>query len=563
MPAPFWEKSYPPGVSSAEPLPSPTPLEEVLSRSAERWGEQSALDFYDRVMTYRELYELSARAAKGLQALGVGPGVHVGIHLLNTPHYPVCAFAVLMAGGVVVNLNPHAAEDEVREQIVDSQTRIVITMTRRSLYGRMAPMRGTTPCEALVLCRIADFVEPAVIGAFAEEPEIDAEQAAGATFFAALIANDGAFVRHPHGPLDRAIAVLAYSGGTTGDPKAAMLTHANFSAMIGMFLLWAKAATWPHTRKALVVLPLCHIFGFASMMLLCIATGGVLVLQLGFDINRVVSDLGRKCITTFAGVPAMYSMLVSHSKIRETDLSALRYCNVAGAPLPLDLLRRFREVTGLTPQLSYGLTETTAMATMQIPDNEPRPGTSGLPVPHTALKIVDIETGTRTVPLGEAGEICCAGPHVMKGYWHQPEETRRALEGGHFHTGDIGFLDEDGYLTLVDRKKDMLIVGGKNVFPQRIERVLYEHPAVFEAAVVGIDERVLGQTLKAFVALNPGYTTLTYQELKAFLTPRLASYEMPTVLEIWATLPKTSVGKIARRELVEGRRQSPTVSPRD
>lgn len=245
----------------------------------------------------------------------------------------------------------------------------------------------------------------------------------------------------------------------------------------------------------------------------------------------------------------MYAMLVGHSGIRDVALSSLRHCNVGGAPLPAGLLQRFKALTGMTPQLGYGLTETTALIAMQIVGGEPRPGTSGLPVPHTRVEIVDLETGTKVLRIGEAGEICCSGPQVMKG-WKRPAETATALEGGHFHTGDIGFLDAEGYLTLVDRKKDMIIVGGVKVFPRMIEKTLCEHSAVAEAAVIGVPDRDLGQSVKVFIELKPGHVRPSDEDFTAFLKTRVAPYEMPSTIEVRTNLSKTPVGKLSKQALL-------------
>lgn len=549
---PFWEASYPQGVSSAEPLPPPTPLEDLLVTAAQKWPEAEAIDFYDHRITYGELLDAAARAARGFQSLGVGPGVSVGLHLLNTPHYVICSFGILMAGGRVVPFSPHAAPRELKEQLIDVEARVMVTLDRASLYPRIAALKGVGRLETIVVCRIEDFLPAEFAAKVYPIPAAARRPGTGREVeFSELIDNDGVYTSHPHGPLEDEIAAIAYSGGTTGEPKGVMLTHANFSAVVNIYLLWTSQAYWPAERKALVVLPLCHIFGFASIMILVVATGAGLVLHLGFDVNRVLADLERKKITTFAGVPAMYSMLVVHSKIREFDLSSLRHCNVGGAPLPLDVLHRFRELTGLTPQLGYGLTETTALAALQIVDGEQRLGTSGLPMPHTMIEIVDLETGMEVLPVGEVGEICCCGPHLMKGYWKRPEETEKAFYGGRFHTGDIGFLDRDGYLTIVDRKKEMIITGGHNVFPRNIEKVIREHAAVAEVAVLGVPDASLGQALKAFIELSPGSEPLSYDELRAFLRDKVASYETPVEMEIRASLPKTPVGKLAKKELIE------------
>ncbi|HEX6843229.1 MAG TPA: AMP-binding protein, partial [Stellaceae bacterium] len=300
----------------------------------------------------------------------------------------------------------------------------------------------------------------------------------------------------------------------------------------------------------LVVLPLFHIFGLTFIMLLAVATGTEMVMHIRFDAERVLADIAKKKVTVFLGVPTMYAALVLHPKIKETDLSSLSLCSSGGAPLPAEILARFKQLTGITPSEGYGLTETAPLGTMQVVEGEPRAGTVGLPAPHTVIEVVDIETGMTVLPQGEKGEICFRGPQVMKGYWKRPEATEEAFRGGRFHTGDIGFVDADGYVTLVDRKKDMILSGGFNVFPRTIEEAIYEHPAVAEVTVIGIPDEYRGQSAKAFIALKPGAQAFTFDELKTFLADKLAKYEMPVAMEIRQSLPKTPVGKLSKKELV-------------
>jgi len=346
------------------------------------------------------------------------------------------------------------------------------------------------------------------------------------------------------------VAVLQYTGGTTGEPKGAMLTHANFCAVVSVRDRWVGDAMTDGEDKCLVVLPLFHIFGLTFIMLLAIATGTEMVMHIRFDAERALTDIARKKITVFAGVPTMYAAMVLHSKIKEVDLTSLSVCSSGGAPLPAEILTRFKELAGVTPSEGYGLTETAPLGTMQAVGGEPRAGTVGLPAPHTIVEVVDIETGMTVLPQGEKGEICIRGPQVMKGYWKRPEATQEAFRGGRFHTGDIGFIDADGYVTLVDRKKDMILSGGFNVFPRTIEEAIYEHPAVAEVTVIGIPDDYRGQSAKAFIALKPGAASFGFDELKAFLADKLAKYEMPVAMEIRASLPKTPVGKLSKKELV-------------
>jgi long-chain acyl-CoA synthetase len=547
----IWEKSYPPHVSWGAPLPQPVPIESILETAAVRWQNKTAIDFYDRKINFNELLSLARRAAKGFQALGVGPGVHVGLHLPNTPHFVICFFGVLMAGGRVVDFSPLTAPRELKYQITDSEAAVMVTLDLPMLYPQIAALKGTAKFDRLVVCSLEDFLPAPAVRAFFGPA---AERVGGAGLeidFAALIASDGAHLTHPHGVLEDEVAVLQYTGGTTGEPKGAMLTHANFCAVVNARSRWVGDAMRDGEDRVLVVLPLFHIFGLTFIMLLSVATGSEMVIHIRFDTERALADIARKKVTVFLGVPTMYTALVNHPKIGEYDLSSLTLCGSGGAPLPVEVLTRFKELTGLTPSEGYGLTETAPLGTMQIVEGvEPRAGTVGLPAPHTILEVVDLETGLTVLPQGEKGEICIRGPQVMKGYWKRSEATAEAFRGGRFHTGDIGFIDEDGYVTLVDRKKDMILSGGFNVFPRTIEEAIYEHPAVAEVTVIGIPDAYRGQSAKAFIALKAGAQPFTFDELKAFLADKLAKYEMPVAMEIRANLPKTPVGKLSKKELI-------------
>ena len=544
-----WEKSYPLGVFWDSQLPPPVPLYSLLESATAKWPDRTVIDFYDCKFTFRELHDLAARAAKGLQALGVGPGVHVGLHLPNTPHFVIGFFAVLMAGGRVVNFSPLAAPRELRYQLVDADTQVMITLGLPTLYPQLAALKGTGRFETLVVCSTEDFLTGPVARAFG--PAADRIRGEGRELdFAELIANDGTFKRHPDGPLEDEVAVLQYTGGTTGEPKGAMLTHANFCAVLAIFNHWDQLSAAGETARTLTVLPLFHIYGLTYIMLLAVANGGEMVLHIRFDPDRVLADISRKKITVFPAVPTMYTALVNHPGVKEFDLSSVRRWLSGAAPLPLDVLKRFEALTGRSPKEGYGLTETAPLGTLPLLEGSARRGSVGLPAPHTILEVVDLETGTKVLPVGEKGEICLRGPQVMKGYWKKPDATAEACHGGRFHTGDIGFLDQDGFVTLVDRKKDMILCGGFNVFPHNIEEAIYEHPGVAEVTVIGIPDAYRGHSAKAFIALKPGFTPFGIDELRAFLVDKLAKYELPTEMEIRASLPKTPVGKLSKKELV-------------
>jgi long-chain acyl-CoA synthetase len=549
MASEIWEKSYPEGVSWSAPLPPPRPVEALLEQAAERWPDQIACDFYDRSISYREWLALARRAAKGFRALGVGPGVSVGLHLPNTPHFLIAFFGILLAGGRVVNYSPLYALRELRHQLVDSDTEVMVTLDLPALYPQIAALKGEGRLRAVVVASLADFLPEAAVRAMVGPP---AERKSGAgqeIEFKSLIDNDGALTLPGHGNLAEEIAVLQYTGGTTGEPKGAMLTHANLAAVVAMRDRWVEGELEPGADSTLVVLPLFHVYGMSMVMLAALSDGTKMILHLRFDAERVLADIARKRPTLFSGVPTMFAAFLQHPRASELDLSSLKHCASGGAPLPLEILHAFDRLTGLQIKEGYGLTEASPIVTLAPMDGRGRPGTVGLPCPGTLVEIVDLETGTRVLPPGEKGEICVRGPQLTKGYWKRPDATAAAFAGGRFHTGDIGMIDDEGFLTLVDRKKDMILAGGFNVFPRIIEEAIYEHPAVAEATVIGVPDSYRGEAAKAFVVLKPGQR-LGFNELKAFLEDKLGRHEMPAEMEVRESLPKTPIGKLSKKELI-------------
>ncbi|HKF74459.1 MAG TPA: long-chain fatty acid--CoA ligase [Stellaceae bacterium] len=545
----IWERSYPEGVSWSAPLPAPIPVEALLERASERWPDQIAIDFYDRCLTYREWLALARRAAKGFRALGVGPGVSVGLHLPNTPHFLIAFFGILIAGGRVVNYSPLYALRELKHQLLDSDTEVMVTLDLAQLYPQIAALKGEGRLRAVVVGSLADFQPEAAVRAMVGPP-VGRKPGPGREIdFKALIDNDGALSPPRHGDLAEEIAVLQYTGGTTGEPKGAMLTHANLSAVVAMRDRWVERELEPGADSTLVVLPLFHVYGMSMVMLVALSGGTKMILHLRFDAERVLTDIAHKRPTLFQGVPTMFAAILQHPRALSLDLSSLRYCASGGAPLPLEILHGFEGLTGLQLKEGYGLTEASPIVTMAPLDGRARPGTVGLPCPGTIVEIVDLETGTRVLPPGEKGEICVRGPQLTMGYWKRPDATAAAFAGGRFHTGDIGVLDADGFLTLVDRKKDMILASGFNVFPRVIEEAIYEHPAVAEVTVIGVPDSYRGEAAKAFIVLKQG-GRLDFNELKTFLRDKLGRHVMPAEMELRESLPKTSVGKLSKKELI-------------
>jgi len=553
----LWTQSYPAGVHWDAPL-SVSRVPELLSRSSSKWPEHIALEFMGKKTSYRELQALVNQATKGFQQLGVKPGVHVGLFLPNTPHYVICFFAILQAGGTVVNYSPLDAEKVLQHKIEDSHTDILVTLDMQSLYPQMAKMLEQTRLQTIVIGSVAEMAaHPEAVrahlaqaGQLATIPD-DARH----LHFASLIANDGVFEPIAASDPGTTIAVLQYTGGTTGLPKGAMLTHANLTAACSQII--ETTHTEPRLleegqERVLVVLPLFHIYALTVDMLFGLQLGAELVLHTRFDVDAVVNDLANKKITVFPGVPTMYTAIIHHPKIREFDLSALKFCNSGGAPLPLEVQQKFEALTGCTLLEGWGMTETSPTGTFTPAHGKRKPGSCGLPTPGIRFKFASIDDPEQEVAAGERGEICVSGPNIMHGYWNKPEATKAAFTSdGYFRTGDVGYMDADGFVYIVDRTKDMILSGGYNVYPRNIEEAIYQHPGVAEVSVIGIPDEYRGQAAKAFIKLKPTQPALDFDELKNFLHDKLGKHEMPAAMEIRTELPKTPVGKLSKKELYD------------
>lgn len=552
-----WIKSYPPGVHWDAELPV-MPVPQLLDEAARKWADLPALEFMGKRITYRELQALVNRAAKGFQQLGVKPGVHVGLYLPNTPHYVIAFFGLLKAGGTVVNYSPLDAEKVLEHKVEDSETDIIVTLDLAALYPQMGRLLGGTRLRKLVIGTIAEMsAAPDAVHAHLQKAQQLAEIPADERHmrFAQLLDNDGAYQPYPIADVNEAIAVLQYTGGTTGLPKGAMLTHANLTTACSQF--YATVSGEPRVleegrERVLAVLPLFHIYALTVNMLFGIRMGAELVLHTRFEVDAVVKDLAAKKITIFPGVPTMYTAIINYPAIGDYDLSSLKFCGSGGAPLPVEVNQSFQRLTGCCLVEGWGMTETSPTGTFTPVYGMQKVGSCGMPTVGVTIKFVSIDDPAREVPQGERGELCIKGPNVMKGYWKKPQATRESMTpDGFFRTGDVGYMDEDGFVYIVDRTKDMILCGGYNVYPRNIEEAIYEHPAVAEVSVIGIADAYRGQSPKAFVTLKPDAPHFTLEELKGFLKRRLGKHEMVQALEIRDQLPKTPVGKLSKKELYE------------
>ena len=533
----------------ADDLPAFAPrlLTELLDHAVAQHGAWPAVDFMGRKWTYNEIGELSRRAARGLQDLGVRPGDRVGLCLPNTPYYVICYFAVLRIGGVVVNFNPLYTERELEHQVNDSGVSVMIASDLALSLPKIEPLVGHSSLQRVVVCPIADVL-PAIKGTayrllkrkdIAPRPH----DLRFVTFhdLVARTAHPDAVAQDPHD-----LAVLQYTGGTTGVPKGAMLTHANLCANSAQMV--AHVGHLPERQeRTLGVLPMFHVFALTTVLNYSVETAAEMILLPRFEMKSFLETARRVKPTQFFGVPTLYAALNNVELHGEFD--QVRVCISGGAPLPLEVRQKFEARTGVRVVEGYGLSEASPIIACNPLAGLVKDNSCGPAFPGTTLEIRDPENPDRVMKQGERGEVCARGAQVMKGYWDKPKETEATFIYGALRTGDVGYLDADGYLFLVDRIKDLILCSGYNVYPRTIEDALYEHPSVVEAVVIGLPDPYRGQTPKAFVALQQG-DIVSEDELMDFLAARISKIEMPSQIEFRASLPKTMVGKLSKKELV-------------
>jgi long-chain acyl-CoA synthetase len=543
-----WETHYPAGLAWDLDL-APRPLFGLLDEAVAAWPNRRCLDFLGRKSSYKEIGELVDRAAKGFQALGVRQGVRVGLFLPNCPYYVICFFAVLKAGGTVVNYNPLYAEREIARQIEDSRTSIMVTLNIKGMYPKVAARLKDTCLRTIVVGSMGGLLpwrERTLFAVLRRKEIADVATDDRHVRFKKLIANDGRYAPIAIDPITD-VAVLQYTGGTTGMPKGAMLTHGALYANTRQVAMWATHSR-PGEEKVVGALPLFHVFGMTGVMNVALAGGFEVILLPRFRLDQLLKVIAKERATVLLGVPTMYSAINGSQLLDQYDLSSLRYCISGGAPLPRAVQETFERLTGCTLVEGYGLTEAGPVCTIN-PFGAARPGSIGLPLPGTLVEITAIDDPDRRLPIGQRGEICISGPQVMAGYEGRPEETAEALRGGRLHTGDVGYVDQDGYVYVIDRIKDLILSSGFNVYPRMVEEAILLHPAVAEASVCGVPDKHRGETIKAYVRRCEG-AVLTAGELRAFLRDKLAPFEQPKAIEFRDQLPQTWLGKPSRRALV-------------
>lgn len=548
----IWREKYNHPRAWDSPLP-PLTIPEMFAQSVAKNPSAPMLDFMGRGYSYKENDDAVKRVAKGLQQLGVTKGTRVGLFLPNTPHYVAAYYGAMLAGAIVVNFSPLYTVDELAHQVEDSGTEILVTLSATALLPTALKVLDKSSLKRLVVGSVAGVLPSVKSFLFrmlkrAEVTEMPDDERI--TRFSALLDNDGKAEAVAIGPDD--VALLQYTGGTTGTPKGAMLTHQNLTANARQVnLIDPKMG---ETDRILGVLPFFHVFANTCVLNRTISNGGSIIMLPRFDAKQALAAVNRTKPTALPGVPTMYQALLDCADIAETDFSTLRACISGGAPMPAEVREKFEATSGASVVEGYGLTESSGVVSVNPYEGGIKQGTIGQPVPGTIVRLVDKEDPTKDVAPGEPGEIVIYGPQIMKGYWNRPDADAEVFIDGFLRTGDVGIIDEDGYIEIVDRLKDMISVGGFKVFPSQIEDVLYKHDAVKEVIVIGIPDTYRGESPKAFVTLQDD-TEITGDELKAWLNPQLGKHERVEAVEVRIELPKTMIGKLSRKELVAEERE--------
>jgi len=547
-----WLKFYEPHVPEHIDYPEIV-MPAALEETARKYPDHTALIFNNAKIAFREYNEAVDRFAAALQGLGVKKGDRVAVHLLNCPQFPIAYYAVLRIGGIVVPCNPVYTAREMRHQVRDSGAEVMVTLSL--MYPIIKQIRAETELRHVIVANIKTYLPPLLRILFTLLKEkkgghrVDISGDANTYWFTDVL-DKGPAKPQPVELTGDDTAVLMYTGGTTGVSKGAQLTHQNILVNACQCKVWISAGEAEDI--SLTALPLYHSFAMTTCMNLDTLVGAaMLLIPNPRDLKDILKNITKHKPTFYPGVPAMYVAINNYPDLSKYDLSSIKSCVSGAAGLPVEVQKRFQELTGAKLAEGYGLSEATPVTHANPIYGDNRVGTIGVPWPDTEAKIVDIETGEKVLGVDEAGELCIRGPQVMKGYWNMPEETANSLREGWLYTGDIAIMDEDGYFKIVDRKKDMILgAGGFNVYPREIEDVLYEHPKVLEVAAAGIPVAGKGERVKVYVVLKESETA-TEEEIIAFCRENLAPYKVPKFVEFRTELPKTMVGKILRRVLVE------------
>ncbi|MCM2980513.1 long-chain-fatty-acid--CoA ligase [Niallia circulans] len=545
-----WLKLYPDQIAKNVYYRADT-LPQLLKYAANEYPKHKAIHFMGKEMTFKTLYKKTLQFAAYLQHLGVKKGDRVAVMLPNIPQTVISFYAILQAGAIAVPVNPLYQEREIEFIMKDSGAKVIITLDM--LYNRVERVMKQTDLEHIIVTSIKDYlpfpkniIYPFIQAKEQGKPPTITSSNSTHLFTQTLKSKESVLKEVPIN-FEEDIAILQYTGGTTGFPKGVILTHQNLVANTSMCRQWLYKME-KGKEKMLAVMPLFHVYGLMTVLVLSVMEVYKMILVPKFDASGLLKTIHKQKPTVFPGAPTIYIGLMNHPDISQYDLSSIKGAISGSAPLPVEVIEKFEEKTGGKIVEGYGLTETSPVTHVNfLWDNEIVKGSIGVPWPGTDAAIFSLESG-EILPVGEVGELAIKGPQVMKGYWNNDEETNKVLKDGWLLTGDIAYMDEKGYFYIVDRKKDIIIAGGFNIYPREIEEVLYEHPAVMEASVVGVKDPYRGETVKAFIVLREGMT-VTEEELNQFMRRKLASFKVPRIYEFREELPKTAVGKVLRRQL--------------
>ncbi|HOW84189.1 MAG TPA: long-chain fatty acid--CoA ligase [Spirochaetota bacterium] len=541
-----WFKSYAGGIPKNLDYEKIT-VSDALRKTAAEYPDKTALIFLDAKITYKKLNDMVNSFATALIDMGVKPGDKVAMLLPNMPQIVAASYGAWRAGAVVVMNNPLYTDHELEYQLNNSESTVLVTMDL--LAPRMIALRPKTKVKKIIVAHIRDhlgFPKKQLLPIVAKDKHRDIPKTAEVYEWLDVIKKYPA--SDPKISVDfNSLANLQYTGGTTGVSKGVMLTHSNLSCNVQQIRAW-----FPDFGKGELImagiLPFFHSFGLTTVMNFTIWMAGTDILIPRPEPLVILQAIQKYKINFYPAVPTIYVGLLNHPDIAKYDISSIKGCFSGAAPLPVEVIKEFEAKTGAQICEGYGLSETSPVATINPWGGKTKAGSIGLPVPDTELKIVDLDEGTKEMPAGEPGEVIIRGPQVTSGYYNMPDESAKTVRNGWLFTGDIGQMDEDGYFYIVDRKKDMIIAGGYNIYPRDIDEVLFEHPKIMEACAIGIPDTYRGETVKAFVVLKPG-ESMTSEDVIEYCKQKLAKYKVPTQVEFIETLPKSGVGKILRKEL--------------
>jgi long-chain acyl-CoA synthetase len=546
------EQYYPDGVHWDDPIAQGT-VPGLLSEAAQAYDTRTVIEFRDRPISYTELEAMVDIAASAFLRAGYGKGASVALFLGNTPDHPVNFFGALKAGARVAHLSPLDGEIALSHKLSDSGSRVLVTSNLAALLPTALKFLEKGLIDRLIVCEDDHW------GAVGTKQTPLPDNPAVITFRRFI---DGATppAQWPALAPDD-VALLQYTGGTTGLPKGAMLTHGNLTAAVSIYDVWgrpARAKRGNVIERVICVLPLFHIYALTVVLLSSIRRGNLISLHQRFDAETVMRDIEVKRATYFPGVPTMWIAIAALPDLDKRDFSSLNVAGSGGAPLPVEVARVLQQRVGMKLRSGWGMTETCSPGTAHCDNGPDKPDSIGMMLPGIELDVVALNDPTKVLPVGEVGEIRIKGPNVTKGYWNKSKESAESFVGDRFLTGDIGYMDADGYFFLVDRKKDMIISGGFNVYPQMIEQAIYTHPSVHEVIVIGIPDDYRGEAAKAYIKLREGEKPFSIDELRTFLTGKVGKHELPAAVEFVDELPRTPVGKLSRHELRQQTNSQPT-----